>query len=112
MATPNFNAANVDQSNGLATKSNSIEKISKNFEETLWEMGNVIAQAQALSAMTWGEPGEMLRNQNDENQDNFMWALDSLIGKIAEMHKKLEDSAPRLWPRRLNPSAPDDAVTQ
>ena len=54
---------------------------------------DIIAQAQALSAMTWGEPGEVFRSQSDAIQENFMWTLNSLIDRIAAMHRNLEERA-------------------
>ncbi len=72
------------------TKSNDDRQ---NIERIQLEMGNVIAQAQALSAMTWGEPGEVFRSQSDAIQENFMWTLNSLIDRIASMHRNLEERA-------------------
>lgn len=92
MAVIDFSKANTDQ-----TKSNG--KVQKN-EDILFEMGNLLVQAQALTAMTWGEPGETFRAQDDRIQDGFMWTLDSLVARIAALHGQLEEHGAITSPRQ------------
>lgn len=50
-----------------------------------------LLKAQALIAMTFGEPGEAFRTMDDDYQDRFLWAISDLVteakNRVAEAAK-------------------------
>lgn len=42
-----------------------------------------LLKAQALIAMTFGEPGEAFRMMGDDYQDRFLWAISDLVNEAA-----------------------------
>ena len=62
------------------------EKLHARISGDAWlRLQNLTAQASALSMMTYGDAGDVMRELFDHQQDNILWLMSDLLNEINEI---------------------------